>query len=515
MACFRSLSNCFLLALGLMVWAAGPAWAAIDKAGAQKLKTVMDKAVTDWQAYAAAYEMTLELDGPVMVEPNGTYYAVTLPGLKIGDMDGARVEMGMVAINAMPAAKPGQWKMTVALPTPISRFDENHKLETLVTIGAQNLAGIWDEDLSSFAKINATYSQIVAMTPDRKPFLTIANTTLDGDLEKNAKGLWSGPARITLNNLALQDPNGTKGSAGSLTFVYKVKDYAPAATRAYGTKMEALNESIAAGDGKTVSADHLRGMLALLGELMETESDAVSFSFTLKDAALSASAPQKAPARQVAVESLQAGMDFNNFHSPHPGMRLWTDYEGLRLTAPAQNTQSIPKTARMDISIDKIPFKALLGLAQQSLQMAGTNAQMGNIALLNGLMTAPKLLAEAGTTLTVKDSHIRHPDYDVTIDATAIADIKALLSATGAGTVKVRGLDKLIAETKNRASLPNQSAQMKNTGQKLLKNLTLMQIVGTKEKGAAGEDLHVYRFTLGQDGKMMLNGSDLSVLLQQ
>ena len=40
-----------------------------------------------------------------------------------------------------------------------------------------------------------------------------------------------------------------------------------------------------------------------------------------------------------------------------------------------------------------------------------------------------------------------------------------------------------------------------------------MQVAGRKEKGAEGESVHAFDVEIGKDGKIMLNGTDLSALL--
>ncbi|MBU0858463.1 MAG: hypothetical protein KJ667_00865, partial [Alphaproteobacteria bacterium] len=307
MACFRSLSNCFLLVLALWVAGTSPAWAAIDKAGAEKLKTVVEKAIADWASYMAGNGNELKLDGPVMVEPNGTYYAVTLPGVKFGDMDGAKVEMGMIAINAMPAATPGQWKMTIALPTPFSHFDEEQRLIALTTIGAQNLAGIWHEDMGSFTKLTASYQNVVAMDPEHKPFLTIKNITMNSDMKEDAQGLWSGPFRMDVNGMAVEAPDGAKGSIESISGVSNIKGYSIKALNDYRAKITALNESYEAGEGEDVSMNHVLGIYNLISEFMGTGWDGFDVLFDVKGVALSMPSREGKPARQFALKNSAFG----------------------------------------------------------------------------------------------------------------------------------------------------------------------------------------------------------------
>lgn len=516
MACFRLLSNCFLLMAAVIALSAGPAMAAIDKAGAEKLKAVVEKAMAELGNSAEVAGKTLELDGPIMVEPSGTYYAVTLPGLKYGYMDGAKVEMGMIAINAMPASKPGQWKMTLALPTPLSHFDDDQQLEALTTIGAQSFAGIWSEELNAFVKLNATYQNVVRMNADHKPVTTIKSITVNGDSTQSPQGAWSGDYKINLANIAHADDKlRTKGSMEALGIAFKLKNYSPKAASEYDAKLAALAESYNAGEGEEVSVMHMLGVYNLFSDFISSAWQGVDMEATMNGVAFSGPAKSGRVPQQLSVQSGRMGFGLDGLGTDKVTLALRAGYDGMTATPAPPPGHITPEHMNVDISINNLPLLKLMALGRDSLQMTAVmpSEDIARLAILKAIMMAPQALTEAQSNVTIRDTRFGNGTYDVKLSGVGMADLKALYSATAKATVRIRNIQALAAGVKAAMSEPGTTPEAQVKLQKLLQALTIMQVAGRKEQDENGAAVHAFDVELGQDGKVMLNGTDLSALL--
>lgn len=502
MAGFRALSNCFLLAIAL--WAA-PAHAAIDKAGAAKLKTMMEKTIAGWAAHMEGRGEELVLDGPVMVEPNGTYYAVTIPGMKIGDMDGARVEMGMVAINAMPAARPDQWKMTVALPTPMTGFDEDQAVSWHITIGKQNLAGIWQEAMNGFVKLSAAYGDIVVMDAAHKPMATIKNIEMSADFNESAAGDWSGPFEATVKGLALSAPDGTRASLDKFTLRSVMKDYSLRAAQDYETKINALNESYDAGEGEDMSGQHLLALYNLITEFMANGWESMELTAGIEGLAIAEDDST------TAVKNATIGLALGGFRSNSVFLNVKAGYEGLS----GQEEQNAPHSIGIDMGVGNLPYRELVALGRNAVQMTAAVPQEGvaKMAILTALMTAPQVLTDAKSSFTVRDLSMKHPLYDIIMNGMATANIKATMGATGHTTLRIRGMDALMEDARTRMSDPATAPEHVERLQRLTEVMTIMQVASTKQNAPDGQVIHVLNFEIAEDGKIILNGTDMSALL--
>ena len=210
--------------------------ATIDAAGAAHLKTVFTNLLTDKAKRITSQGSKLVMDGDVMVEPASGYYAVTLPHLSVVSADNSRFDIGMISVNVIPDDKPDQWKMSLALPTPLTWRDAQGAEKVKVEIGKQNFAGIWNEKLQNFTKLKAEYRDIKVNTPDKQFLGAATGLTLIYDLNQGSDGHWSGPINYAANGVVLAMADGTAVSIGKLEAASSVQGYAFDAVNGYSDR---------------------------------------------------------------------------------------------------------------------------------------------------------------------------------------------------------------------------------------------------------------------------------------
>ncbi|MCB1529974.1 MAG: hypothetical protein H6853_08865 [Rhodospirillales bacterium] len=165
------------------ILASGNARAAvpIDEAGAENIRTIVQTLLDRQKAVRELSGGALETKGVLTVEMARTYYAITLPHITLVDPAGRRAEIGMIALNATPAGQEGKWRLSIALPTPMTWFDTEGNLSMRVHLGAQQLSGVWDEALETFSTLHAAYGNIKISSRD-KTAVTLDNLRLDLDI---------------------------------------------------------------------------------------------------------------------------------------------------------------------------------------------------------------------------------------------------------------------------------------------------------------------------------------------
>lgn len=192
------------LALFLMIAAPVRAETLSTDARAQVLKGQIEGFLEHQRDIAAQNGCTLTVKGDVMIEKADSYYALTLPHLRYTDAKGIRTEIGTVSINAIPQGT-HEWKMTVALPTPMISFQKNNAGQFRIDIGAQNASGIWNEKLAHFTSLNAAFGNIKFMDVMDKDAFTIGSVTFNSSLSEQDPGAFTGTARAEFENIAFQD----------------------------------------------------------------------------------------------------------------------------------------------------------------------------------------------------------------------------------------------------------------------------------------------------------------------
>ena len=146
----------------------------------------------------------LSLEGDVHVERSGSYYAVTTPFISLGfqsedeDQPESNLTIGMVAINAAPVVgSENQWRMAVALPTPLILQGSFGLTEAQMEFSDQKMSLLYDDHHKLVLDIQAEYGPIgIVSETDTLSGSTSAlsfhrNLTSEGEGQWQAQHEWS------------------------------------------------------------------------------------------------------------------------------------------------------------------------------------------------------------------------------------------------------------------------------------------------------------------------------------
>ncbi len=216
----------FALVLAFLLAFAPSAFAQPTDARVQVLKSQLEGFIENQKAMAAKNNCRLDTKGNVTVEQANGYYAFTLPDITYTDAKGVRSELGMIAINAVPEGA-NDWKITLALPTPISSFNKQGGEEVRTDIGSQNASGVWNEKLGHFTSINATLGNIHVNHLIDQSTITIGELKLASSMTEKDPEAYTGSAKAILSNISVFDANTTfKGTIPTITFDTNLADRA-------------------------------------------------------------------------------------------------------------------------------------------------------------------------------------------------------------------------------------------------------------------------------------------------
>ena len=248
--------------------------------------------------------------------------------------------------------------------------------------------------------------------------------------------------------------------------------------------------------GATTDAEHhpelLRGLLAgvtarlSLGDTTMTASNDGS-SFTVKELAAHGG-----------LEGLDGELS---------AVTLGYRHGGLSLASSPGPQEFTPEKAEVDLAVTSLPNAGLWAAVEALLKPApGRNdAQRGDqfsLAVMNAL-------TQAGSRLEVKALSLDTPAAAATLKGAATFDGKAAFGMVAGIDMVLRGLDATLKQMQ-----PVPGAKPDPEAQKTMATLGLVQALGAPGKDEAGRDLRSYKLDLGADGKIMLNGADMSAVLQ-
>jgi hypothetical protein len=499
-----------LVLVCVLMFAPFSAQAAIDKAGAAHLTGIFTKLLDEQKISARLQGQDLKSQGEVLVEPAGSYYAVTLPHLSLVHADSSTLDLGILVINAMPGSSAQEWKMTLAIPTPIIGYDAAKKPISRLDIGKQSFTGVWNESINNFSKLDARYENITSLSSANGATLKIPKAAVIYDLTRNADGkTWSGPTKFTMENITLlREGNAGQSKIGRLTMDTMVQDYSYEKMREYQQKMTALSATASAA---AVNSDQLADViLDMIGSIW----GGFGTQIVLDDVDLSRPAIPGSPAGRLATKQIRLGFDAKGFAADNVTMTMKTQYDGLTLTpAPAGFNEVTPGRLNLDLTVENLPYKKLINLTRKTAEAASTSAEPQKNAGMLAAKLIPQMLTQAGTTLKINKSYLGNNTYNIDLDGQAVANMATVMGAVGKATLNITGLDDLIALTK---------AQMKKTDlppdamkklQGTFVTLSVLQLSGQQGKDATGKSMRSYNLELTPEGKVMVNGADLTTLM--
>ncbi len=480
----------------------------INDKGAQHLKTIFEELIAYQKSVSElAEDGRIVYQGEVIVEPSDEYYAITLPHTSIVYPKGSRLELGMVSMNAVPHDQAGQWKMTVALPTPIILFDKAGAPKLQMDIGGQISAGIWHEELEYFTKLDARYQDIKIKNADKTFVTTIPEAEILYDLNEDEEGRWSGPLQGTLRNVAMNSEGPGKGSITmtELKLGVKLFSYIPEAVKDYKEKLMTMAE---AGSDGEVNPEYISSLYKMIVTLLGNSGDGFTAQYEVSGLdILRRGESEDEPNKTVHFDKLHIGFDLTGFLKNQVKMALRFGFDGFK--GPPSDDESmnriIPTTTRMDIQLNNIPFQKIADLGENSFGGGQGMSHLAGFAL-----KIPAILSESGTTITFSDNHFGNAVYHMTANGKIRADITARNSATADINISARGLEQLKADLAEEGDDPlNEKAQ---EFQRMAAQLQILQVLSEKKNDDDGALIHVLNFEMNNKGEMLMNGQDIRLL---
>lgn len=484
----------------------------INDAGAAKLKTLFET-IIDEQTRLAGIDAGFEIQkqGNVIVEQEKSYYAVTLPHIRVKYADNTMFEFGIISINVAPHKDEGQWKMTLALPTPMGLYDSNGDALFHLSVAGQKAAGIFHEDVRQFSKLDMQLNNITVKDfKNPNVVFTIGDVIMRVDTDEDSNGRWSGPGYAQLKNLHVSDRQDTQAiKIGGLTASFAMDQYDPAAGTRYQERILVLQENEGLNLEKMSEADMKEIGDALL-DLFTTGMNGFDGSYVLNN--LHVTMPDKIKEGNdpvtIKVEEGAFSMDMGGFLDGKIEIGLGVNYSGFHASnIDAKKADFLPSTSKIDFRLKNVPFRELLQIGQNTLTNANGSAEQAmQMGMLSMAIKVPAILSQAGTVLEFKDNHIGNDLFHIDLNGDVRADLTAANSAVANAQMRFKGLDALLSRVQDiMADDPNAKDIIQTQGIK--NNLSWLKNLGRIEN-----DLYIFDLIMDAQGQVLLNGQDVRTL---
>lgn len=453
-------------------------------------------------------KIELILDGELVVEPVDDFYAVTMPHMKLQYKDGDVLDIGIVSINASAHTSEGQWKMSVAVPATMTMQDPEGQPLMRINIGSQKTVGIWDEELDTFAKLDAAYSGITAESSDPEFKMSIPTIEIRHDFERDANGRWSGPYFITAKDLAL-DIKENQASIKLAEFKARFDidrynadetgDFKNAMVELADTESESSKEQSAALINKAIDA------LLGAGNGFTSNYTASGLEIEYMD--------KSGEKSSIKMDNANFGTDLIGMLDNNVSLAFRVGYNNFKIDAQRDDYAGFdPTNAKIDIKLTSLPIKDVLYIGRNALSSIATNPDTAAMAGLSLMLKVPAILSQAKTNLQIRDNYISSEEYKVTLDGDVIADMSAVNSATAKAQAKFFGLDKILAKAQLLADDPDNKHADKF--KEIKRKLLLLKSLGKVETAEDSNFVHVFDFIMNAQGQMLLNDKDIRTIGQ-
>lgn len=427
---------------------------AINDAGANTLKSHIERVLETQTKLLAKHGTTLSQTGTLSVEPAGTYYAVTTPKLTITDSNKITQTLGMIAINAIPTDNPQQYKMAIALPTPLPVHDASGKQSGSITIGTQNMTGVYNFALQTFVELSANYTDIVLNQNDGAT-ITIPTLTTRSKLTDQGQGLLSGPQQTNMRGFQYKDTS-TDISIQSVDLRTQIQDFDSLSAPLSTNIVDVFN-------------------LASTFEL----------SLNLTGIRIANTAP-KTEQHPILAASSSITLSAKDIKSGNGTLTAQINAEGINMN----NTPDKPTRASIKFNVAPLPAPTPKSDTPQTTVAA---AKQPEALPFKDLITR---LQAAGTTLTLENLLISSSDYSISTQSVGKFSSDALYGLSSTGKMSI-------------TSMPQALQSGGDMIAQSLAALTMLPLGSEKTTDANGKVTTTYNFEIGNDGVISFNGMPL------
>ncbi len=449
---------------------------------------------------------TLNVEGKITVEKAGSYYAVTLPHLSLLDSDKNKIEIGMIALNAVPGDQ-DSWKISIALPTPILWLDKENTPQRKLSFGTQNFSGTWSPVLENFSSVEARYTDIQIDEVKRGEKTHIKQMSLNSQLQANSENLWSGPLNIKLAGVkTIKSENTPVFESDALSLSLTLSDFSPASYKTARETIDAYNEHSKPEDMMLMSAGERLALFNLITDLVKSSGNGLTVRTDIQNLRMNIDGVE------TALKSGQIGLSLKGMQEDRLSVYMQNNLQGFQMKQGTEDVSGLtPQDTSMDISFENVPLEKLLELIRASLSETD-NKTARQLAHIQTMLLLPQIFSQAGSAVTIKDTSFKNTLYDAKAAGSLKANDQAAFGMSGDFTLIFAGLDEMIKTMQDNKETV--SVKMQENADKMIQRLTLLSALGQETQTADGKAAREYKFELKENGEVLLNGTDFSVLMK-
>ncbi len=441
-------------------------------------------------------DLDVEFDGAVAVTAEADRYLLTVPAAVVPLANGAQLQFGETAGEIVDH---GEGRFGVSLTVPDHyRFSRSQSDWTMsLAIGSQSANGEFSADLGLFLDLDVSLNDILLSPPGAGDGqLSLDSLTVVVSSDETEPGTYQARYGLGLQGLGFDDPvGGDTLSLGSLVMELAFADLRLADLIQFIDRAQAITDS-----GQGIRGRYgERAMVRALGRLL-ADTPALIGGLSV-DVALDA-LDTDFEGEGVHIESSVLSAALSGFADELLDLAVRYEGRGFEVVPLPPLPQLMPNEIIVDLEATQLPISALLDRMRQALQWAPDMDEDELGPLMVGAIH--EAMVAAGSALGTREARVTAPAYTVEIDAVATASRLSLFGLTANGTMRITGLDRVVAEL--------QSLDIDDEGAAAM---ALFQAMGQRDASDEGQTIRRYEAEVTPDGTVLLNGADMAPLVQE
>lgn len=486
-------------------------------------------------------------EGEFIVKPQADHYLVTFPAKTILDLGRSSkaaatgsVDQNLIEIThdlqlkVVPTGDPNAWKVALVIPERPMTFTsiksgERSEFMT-VALKAKDVKGLWHNSFQSFVQSSGTISDVSVLlsnmsgkAADKLEF-KIGRITLNGTMTPDDKNLWSGPVNTTLENLVLKLPEDIGGTFQLFKAVIEAETEKlnPAAYAAFWPAYTDFNKSMMAyenTENAKLPADDIVKFLGVIKNFMKTGY--VKSALNVKINGLEAFAPPtdpNLPPDAVTIDEIGFGGSGSGFDddSGDIAFRYFHNNMNINLSQAPMDLpkEFIPINLNINLAAEKVPALSLIDKAGEIIKAGGAEKDKDTAS---ALLTAKQdeileIMTKAGTRVSSKETYIGNDIWLALLNGGINVKNTAMYKVAGESELRFYGLDVLMELLQNKAQ-NSENPQLQGLMQQAMFGLGMAQMFGQQGEDSQNRAYRGYKFTIGEDGNILLNGTNIMQMM--
>ena len=448
--------------------------------------------------------------GQIRVTPVGDHYQAEIPEVVAFIGSGRQIALGTLLLDLRPESN-GALAFSLTLPSALLLAGKEGTPEVNVSTGSQTVSGHWEPATHSVTQVTTNLHDLRVASPTAPYTIRIGTVALNETLAETQPGRWGGSASLTLGSLAVQTADGGELlHLGSVTLDGGVTglDIALAIARRAQSLAAAAEAAPVAGatPPQSAAAAAKKGLVTTARHYLERAHDlfdgaSVGIHFTdlrVKLPMVETIISLGKFDYQTAVTGLEQGKST---------LTVVYGHGPLAVTPEPTLNDFLPKSARFSLTASGLPNDDLW----QALNRVLPPDSHGSEQVIKTLLTeADAALTKAGAHLTIESFNIDTPATTVNMTGQAQYDAAATMGMVAECNMIIRGFDVALKAMQPAPGAIGMSDETKN----ILSALTMLQVMGLPAKDEAGRDARTYKVQVANTGGIMLNGADITILVQ-